>query len=182
MNKSPASEGQDDGEARASLEAELARAYDAAWFWQLGQRLAQGLAASHSRYLAEGAHFRAWHCLARTGLPIVVRIAKPSFLGGIISARSDWLAAMTKLSAAPPALLLPWRSIHAGESLIVISPFCPRTIAPAEHGQYQSLLRACTQKLANLDLELADHWHLRAIGSQAYIIDWSDLRRRPNKS
>ena len=127
-------------------------------------------------FLGEGLHFQSF-ALASSPLPLVLNIAKESFLARSPADIARWRKAMLDLRHIDDAALVPpMEVVRSGELLAIVMPRGERVKKGAAYAnQIEEKLLATARALGKAGLALDDYPQILEQGGVPFINDWSDL-------
>lgn len=140
-------------------------------FWSsLDETVALAAAEKGVTLVGRGTHFSCYRVPGSRPLPLVVKRAHPAFRDGLADARAEW----RRLIARVVTLGLPWVppmiTRVKGDDLFCVMPWCDEGPLPT-----RDVTDAWLRELQRHGLELRDWPHVRWLGGQPVIADWSDL-------
>ena len=164
---------------RQGLRAAFFAQWDEDWLRSAFLRLIQtGNGPNGATLIGEGHHFTAWLMARDTPLPLVLKVAKPTFGNGLMVERQRWAKSMQRVRAAKIPVIPPFRILWEGEEMAIVSPYMPEKVPLSDAmTEWQDLETA----LRSLHLRLADQPCFGRVCGLVYLVDWSDLEELPRR-
>lgn len=128
----------------------------------------------HGAFLGEGFHFQSFS-VSTASLPLVVNIAKSSFLRQGDVGLNRWKRAIEIAKAQEETTLIPPMEILSGDDYLAIVMPKGQLVPKSQGREIDQLLINTAKDLRRSGLVLDDYPQVRQAFGIPFIIDWSDL-------
>lgn len=133
----------------------------------------------HPSLIGEGTHFKVWQLLAPNHQnPLVIKLAKTTFLRGLKTEQERWVRHMNQLKGENVPMFPPCEIFWFEDRIAIGMPFFPNVIMPSQHRLYSREIKALLEALNDRGMHLDDHLQIGIMNDEAYVLDWSDLKKR----
>jgi hypothetical protein len=127
--------------------------------------------------LGEGRHFQCFKLPGRGHMDLAILLAKPAFLNADSKLRRQWAEDLRRLQNLQHPLIPPMEVMDDTDFFAYVQPCCEAELTIDQ--TISSILLDLQNSLTGLDLELDDYPQLRRCQGHPFVIDFSELKRRP---
>ena len=124
--------------------------------------------------LGQGRHFTAYR-FKRGDFSYTLCIARPAFQTEQSIESSRWTRAITKIQRVDHPMIPPMEIIENMAGLAYIRPYCESLVMTSAI-QTSAKVVELKARLQRAGLLLDDYFHIGYCGSEAFVLDWSDLK------